>query len=384
MWVAQLCCIMGFSFAMPFIPFFVRELGVPEGDVALWAGLSGTGAGLAMGIMGPVWGWMADRHGRKLMVVRAMFGGSIILALMGMSRNIAQLVALRTIQGSITGTVPASVAMVSSLVPKARLGFSLGLMQMAVFTGGSIGPYIGGIVADHYGYRVPFGVTAALLFSGGVLVLFGARERFVRPDAEGRGDSAPLRVLFQSKAIIGLLGVYLLMSLSGSFAMPIFPLLVEQIVGTPQKAASETGLLLAAMGVAAAVAAVTVGRIGDRYGHKAILVTSTALSGLLCFPHYLAEDLHQLLILRVLFGLGMGGMMPAMNAMVASIVPRDNIGQAYGFTTTASALGWAFGPALGGWTASQYGYRLPFVIMGAALLLVAIAQHWGLRVPDRD
>jgi DHA1 family multidrug resistance protein-like MFS transporter len=384
MWVAQLCSIMGFSFVMPFIPFFVRDLGVAEAQVVLWAGITGTAAGLAMAVMGPIWGWVADRYGRKPMVVRAMFGGSVILALMGMSRNIYELLILRSIQGTITGTVPASVAMISSVVPRNRLGFSLGLMQMAVFTGGSIGPYIGGIVADQYGYRVPFGITASLLFTGGVLVLFGARERFVRPGADARKASAPLRVLFRNKAIFGLLGVYLLMNVSGAFVMPIFPLLVEQIVGAPQKAASETGLLLAATGVASAVAAVVVGRLGDRYGHKSMLVTCTALAGMLCFPHYSAASLQQLLALRVLFGLGVGGMMPSMNAMVASLIPRDNIGQAYGFTTTASALGWAIGPALGGLAASHVGYRVPFLVMGAALLLVAVAQHLGLRAPRRE
>ncbi len=382
MWVAQLSCIMGFSFVMPFIPFLVRELGVEERVVPLWAGLTGMAAGLTMSTMGPIWGWVADRYGRKPMVVRAMFGGSFILGLMGLSRSIYDLLVLRALQGSVTGTVPASTALVSTVVPKARLGFSLGLMQMAVFTGGSIGPLLGGIAADRYGYRVPFGITAALLFIGGVLVAFGARERFVRPSPESRGTSAPLRVLLRNRGIIALLGVYLLMSLSGSFAMPIFPLLVEQVVGTQRQAASETGLLLGVTGIAAAVAAVMVGRLGDRYGHKAMLVTCTALAGVLCLPHYFAQSMPQFLVLRLLFGLGIGGMMPAMNAMVASIIPRDNIGQAYGFTTTASALGWAFGPALGGWTASHMGYRIPFVVMGAALLLVAVAQHRGLRAAD--
>ena len=89
MWVAQLCSIMGFSFVMPFMPFFVRELGVTEKMVPVWAGLTGTGAGIAMSIMGPIWGFVADRHGRKLMVQRAMFGGSIVLALMGMTQNLS-------------------------------------------------------------------------------------------------------------------------------------------------------------------------------------------------------------------------------------------------------------------------------------------------------
>jgi len=375
MWFAQLCSIMGFSFVMPFIPFFVRELGVVERSVPLWAGLTATASGLTMSIMGPIWGYVADRHGRKLMVQRAMFGGSIVLGLMGLAQNVYQLLALRVLQGTVTGTVPASVAMVSSLVPKNRIGFSLGLMQMAVFMGGSVGPYIGGIVADRYGYRVPFGVTAGLLFLGGVLVLFGAKERFIRPDPADREQAAPLRVLLRMPTLLSLLAVFFMMNLAASFVGPIFPLFVEKIVGTPQKAAGETGILLAVTGIASAVSAVMVGRMSDRLGHKTMLVVCTFLTGIFSFPHFFAVTVPQLVLLRILFGLAAGGMVPAMNAIVANTVPRTNIGQAYGFTTTASSLGWATGPAIGGYAASLFGYRLPFLIMGGLLLLVALAQR---------
>jgi DHA1 family multidrug resistance protein-like MFS transporter len=374
MWVAQLCSIMGFSFAMPFIPFFVRDLNVAERMVPVWAGVTGTAAGLAMSIMGPVWGYVADRYGRRPMVIRAMFGGSVMLALMGLAQNVYHLLVLRTLQGMITGTVPASVAMVSSVVPRNRVGASLGLMQMAVFTGAAVGPYLGGIVADRYGYRVPFGVTGALLFTGGMLVLLGARERFVPPDREVARESAPLRVLLRMPVILGLLGGYFVMNLSVSFVMPIFPLFVEEIVGTPQQAAAETGILLAVTGIAAAISAVLVGRLSDRVGHKRMLVVCTALTAVLSAPHFFAQSIGQLVVLRILFGLAAGGMVPSMNAIVSNVVPRANIGQAYGFTTTASALGWAMGPALGGVAAAAFGYRWPFVVMSGLLLAVAMAQ----------
>jgi DHA1 family multidrug resistance protein-like MFS transporter len=382
MFVAQLLCIMGFSFVMPFIPFYIRDLGVDDPRmVPIWAGFLGTGAGLTMGIMGPIWGWVADRYGRKPMVQRAMFGGAIILTLMAFVRNVHELLVLRIIQGAITGTVPATVALISSVVPKARLGFNLGLMQMAVFSGGSIGPYVGGIVADHFGYRVPFGVTGGLLFSGGLLVLFGVKERFVPPDLSQRARSAPVLSVLRTRGLQVLLLVYFLMSLSASFAMPIFPLFVEQIVGTPGRAASETGLLLAITGIAAAFASVMVGRHSDRIGYKTMLVICTVIAGVMCLPHAAAQTVWHLIVLRIFFGFGVGGMMPSMNALVATIVPRENVGQAYGFTTTASALGWAVGPTLGGLVAAVLGYRIPFLIMGGLVLLVSLAQHRWLVVP---
>ena len=379
MWPAQLFCIMGFSFVMPFLPFYVRDLGVSERMVPVWSGLLITGAGLTQSIMGPVWGYVADRYGRKPMVQRAMFGGAVVLTLMGFVTSVHQLLALRVLQGAVTGTVPASIALISSVVPQARLGFSLGLIQMAVFSGGSIGPYLGGIVADHFGYRVPFGVTGALLFTGGILVLLGARERFVRPDPREQASSAPWRQILRARGLMMLLAVFFLMNLSSSLVAPIFPLFVEEIVGGAERAATETGLLLAITGIAAAFAAVMTGRLSDRLGYKNMLVAATAFAGLIGIPHAAAHTLWQLALLRLLFGLAAGGMIPAMNAMVAQIIPRDRLGQAYGFTTTASALGFATGPAIGGWAAAILGYRVPFVIMGVMLLALALVQRRGLQ-----
>jgi DHA1 family multidrug resistance protein-like MFS transporter len=384
MWVAQLCAIMGFSFVMPFIPFFVRELGVPERMIPVWAGLTISGSGISMAITAPMWGYLADRYGRKLMVQRAMFGGGVVLGLMGFSRNVYDLLVLRTLQGAVTGTVSACVALVASVVPRARLGFSLGLMQMAVFMGGSVGPYLGGLVADRYGYRVPFVVTAALLLFGGVLVLFGAHERFSRPQVERQPLPVRFRTLIAEPAVLGLLGVYLLMNVATSFVGPIFPLFVEQIVGEKEKAATETGVLLAVAGVASAFAAVVVGRMSDRLGHKRVLVSCTILSGVLIVPHYFATSLGQLLWLRVLCGFAAGGMMPAMNALVASVVPRSSIGQAYGFTATASAVGWAIGPAIGGAAAAVLGYRWPFVIMGGLMVVAGLAQRRWITLGEAD
>ncbi len=377
MLVGQLFAMMGFSFVMPFIPLFIGELHVSGRMVPVWAGLTVMGSGITMSIVSPFWGYIADRRGRKSMVQRAMFGGAVVLASMGLVRNVYQLAVLRIIQGAVTGTVSACVALVSTVVPRDRLGASLGLMQMAVFMGQSAGPLLGGVVASHYGYRVPFGVTGALLLAGGLLVHFGATERFTPPALDGAGPAPSLRVLLRNPSVLGVLGVFLVLNVSTSFVGPVFPLFVKQIVGGEKQAASATGLLLAVTGVASALAAVTAGRLSDRVGHKGMLIVCTALTALLTFPHYWARTMLQLVVLRVLYGLAAGGMMPSMNAIVAGVAPRGSVGQAYGFATTASSLGWAIGPAIGGVAAAAFGYRLPFIAMGALMLLVAATeQRW--------
>jgi DHA1 family multidrug resistance protein-like MFS transporter len=384
MWVAQLMAMIGFAFVMPFIPFYIRdELGVSDARmVPIWAGLLGTGSGIMMSVVAPLWGWVADRYGRKLMVQRAMFGGAVILALMAYVRNVHQLFVLRIVQGAFTGTVSASIALISSVVPVAYMGFSLGLMQMSVFTGNSLGPLIGGAVAQRFGYRLPFLVTGGLLFAAGLLVLFGAKERFRRPSAEEHRAAGSIKDILAGPGVIVLLSVYTLTNLSGSLVGPIFPLFVEQLNGAAGRAASLTGIIMAVTGITSAVAAIVVGRMSDRFGHKPVFVICTALTGFTCLPQAAAHSVTQLLIIRAIFGIGAGGMAPAMNAMVASLVPRNRLGQAYGITTTFSALGWAIGPMLGGWAAAALGLRVPFVIMGGMLILLAGVAQKGVRIPS--
>jgi len=380
-WIAQLVSMMGFSFVMPFFPFYIQqELGITDPRlVPIWSGMVAMAGGVTMTAAAPLWGLVADRYGRQPMVQRAMFAGAVIMGLMGLVHNVGQLLILRLLQGAFTGTISASVALVSSVAPKRRLGYSLGLMQMAVFTGASVGPWLGGATADRFGYRVPFAVAAGLLFAGGLLVLFGARERFTRPAAHQPGSGQSLRSLLRLPGVMTLLLVYLMLNLSSTIVGPIFPLFVERLMGTSRGAASTTGMLLAVGGAMAALGAVIVGRSSDRLGHRRVLLLAAACAGLFCLPQAAARTIAQLLVLRVLFGFAAGGMSPSVNALVANVCPRDCLGRIYGMTASATSIGLTIGPGIGGWLAAAAGLRLPFVVMGALLLLLALTI--ALRVP---
>jgi len=381
MWIAQLIAIVGFSFVMPFIPFYIRELGVTnERMVQIWAGILVTAPGLMFAVFSPIWGTIADRYGRKLMVERAMFGGAVLLALMGTAKNVYQFLALRLLQGAVTGTVAASVALVSSVTPLSRLGYSLGLMQTAIFSGMTAGPWLGGITADHYGYRIPFYIAGGLLFLGGCLVLGGARERFSRPSAEMIKANGSLRDVANHRGFHTMLAVVFFINLGGTIVAPIFPLFVESLVVLKAKVASTTGLVIAISGLVAAISAGIIGRISDRIGHKNVLVACTLSSGIFCIPQAIARSVGQLLGIRALFGLAAGGTGPTVNALIGKIAPRDSYGRAYGLTTSVGAIGGALGPLIGGLVASSLGLRPPFIIMGVALIVVSIIV--ALRVKE--
>ena len=141
LWIGELIAIAGFSVTLPFLPYYVQELGVTKLEqVVFWSGLLTTAQATTMALIAPVWGSLADRYGRKIMVERAMFGGAVVIGAMGFTRNVYQLAVLRAIQGMLTGTVPAAMTLVASSTPPERRGYALGLLQMAVYLGSSVGP----------------------------------------------------------------------------------------------------------------------------------------------------------------------------------------------------------------------------------------------------
>jgi len=381
-WIAQLFSHVGFSFVMPFIPFYIEELGVADqGQVAIWSGIVTMAMGLTMTVFSPIWGAVADRYGRKPMVERAMFGGAVILTLMGRARNVYELATLRFIQGALTGTVVATTALVSSISPRERLGYNLGLMQVAMLVGVALGPWLGGTVADQFGYRPPFYVAGAMLFLGGLVVLLFAHEGFRRPERAAGGNHG-LRQAFGGRGMLAILSVFFFTRFSMSFVGPIFPLFVEEIaVGMP--AATIAGMLMAVAGIASGLSAVIVGRVSDRVGHKRLLVASATVSSLLAAVHALVQSVGQLFGLRLTWGFATGGTSPAINALIGTSVSSDTYGRSYGISQSASALGMALGPLAGGLVASALGLRWPFVIMGGLLLMCAVLVQRFVR-PSRS
>lgn len=380
-WGAQFLCIVGFTAAFPFTPFFIRELGVSEVDqVALWAGMIASAGSVAMALISPVWGMMADRHGRKLMVERAAFGGAIIMTVMAFSASVEQLLVLRILQGLLTGTIPAFVALVASFSPRERIGFSLGLMQMAVYTGLSVGPLIGGVVADQVGYRWTFVATGVFLLVAALLVYFLVEEQFERPSEEARRShslaSAVRRIsasLPMFGAIVALGGIYL----GNSIPQPVLPLFVESLQHAPHLVNTTTGIVYGANALASALSAAFVGHISDRTSYRTVLVACCLGSVLAFLGQAATPNVGWLLVASFATGVFAGGLLPAANAILARLAPRDEQGAIYGISNSVNSGGRAVGPMIGAALLTFAGMRAVFV--GAAMLFVLVLL-WTVAV----
>ena len=185
-WTAQIFSLTGFGFMLPFLPLFIQELGISEaGELKFWTGFLNSMTNLCLAIMAPVWGIIADRYGRKLMILRAMLVGSIVVALMSLAQSIWMVLALRIFQGLLTGTITAASALVAAGTPQNRLSFALGFLSSSTFIGMSFGPLVGGLSAEFIGYRYTFLIGAVFLLAGFFLVLLYIKEV---PDSPAERD----------------------------------------------------------------------------------------------------------------------------------------------------------------------------------------------------
>lgn len=387
--IAQAFSILGFSFVMPFMPLYVQTLGIHGvARITLWAGLLSGCMAIGMAVASPIWGVLADRHGRKIMVVRASFSASILIGLMALTSNVYQLLALRVLQGAFTGTVSASQALVSSQTPRKRLGFALGVMQTAVFVGNSVGPLIGGLVVQFVGFRASFIVGASLLLTGALLVTFLVHEERgtimqLQEHAPRPRMLAGMREALMAPALLAMIATFFTVQYAVTQVFPILPQFIQELQGSSGQVAVATGLILGGAGVAGALSSTAVGWFSDRIGHKRILVCAAIFACCITVPQYFVQATWQLGLLRVADGFALGAMLPSASAMLAGLVPAERRGAAYGLAASANAMGIAVGPLTAAAVVAISGIRDVFLTAAVLLAFIALWVAKRVHVPGR-
>lgn len=390
--IAQIAAIVGFSFVYPFLPLYIQSLGVHGRAAALWSGVISFALSLAMALSAPVWGTLADRYGRKPMVVRAMASGTALIALLAIAPNVWWVLVLRILQGVFTGSVSASQALVASVTPRDKMAFSMGLMQSAVFSGAAIGPLVGGYCNDHLGFRGTFLAGAAMLLVGTILVVLFVDEEFQPLPAGAARRVNPYTNMRSIAASPGLTAMALVMFMAefGNVApAPVLPLFISGLRGVPHahglaQTSTAVGLTLAVAGICAAAASWQIQRFSDRLGYRRVLIIATALAGLFYAPAFFVDSLWQLVLVRAAIGFCLGAAMPTSSAIVGLVTPENRRASAYSLTASASSFGLAAGPLVGGALGAVFGLRVVFLLTAVVLLLVAGAVAAIVPEPTRE
>lgn len=381
MWFVQFGAGMTLSFIFSFVPLYLPYLGVNgTHQVAMWSGVMMAAAPLFAAILGPVWGNLGDKYGRKMMVKRVLMSHIVVVIIMGFATNVYQFLALRIIQGMLGGFGSAAIALVTSFTPKEKTGQALGIYQTATIAGTSAGPIFGGFLADTFGYHTPFYVMSVVSLLSFLVIQFfvDEPERHTETAAQTQSFFKDLTIVARMPGLAPMAFINFMIQFGLMIVAPIVPLYIKSISHEDTYVATITGVVLALAGAAAAVSSITAGKIGDRLGHRVILISLSLGSALMFGLTGFTTTIISFAATRVFAGLFLGGLMPTSNAIISGLVSDEKRGMAYGFTTSATLFGTVMGPLVGGWLSGVIGMQETFFAT-AGMFVVAALWVWSRR-----
>ena len=368
-WLGSFLTGASFSLVMPFMALYVEELGVPSNQVALYAGWAVAIAAIGQGLFSPIWGRLADRYGRKLMMIRAALVMTFTMGGLAFVPNVFWLLLLRLLNGIFSGYVPNANALIASQAPKSESGQALGSLATGVIGGSLIGPLFGGALAEWMGIRNVFLFVGALLFLVTLLTIFFVEEE-VEPVT--KEEQLPTIKVFQSvkdgRILIGLFITSMIIQISAQSVSPILPLYIRYL-GHTQNLMVMSGFIVSAMSFSGMLSSSLFGRISDRVGNHRFILGSLIYSGVIYLFMAFSTHVLQLAVLRFLFGFGTGALMPSVNALLTKITPRQHISTIFSYNQMMTNFGQVIGPFVGSTVASMMGYRWVFYITSVIVLV---------------
>lgn len=371
-WISQFVAMVGMSMVVPFLPFYIRELGITNPDeLEHWSGIVFSGPFLLSFILTPVWGSLGDRFGKKSMVLRAIFGLAISQFLIGFSANVVQLFIFRMVQGAISGFIASSLALVSSSTPKEKSGYSIGILQTSISSGTVIGPFIGGFIADLTSYRTVFFITSALCLISGILVVIIVKEPQKTSEHKIYSVFENYKFVFSNPVIRTALISITFIQISITITQPIFALFVESITKGTEYISTFTGAIFGTLGIFSVISSPWWGRRNDTKSFKKNITIAISGAGTAYCIHTIITNPYLLFPVRAFLGLCIGGIIPVLYAYINKNISDDRKGGVMGIASSFTLFGNLVGPLL--CTLLVYKIDLKYVFLIAGLMLFANA-----------
>lgn len=357
------------SLVVPFMPIFVEQLGVEPSQVTFYSGLAISVSAISAACVSPLWGILADRYGRKPMMIRAGLAMTITMGGLAFVPNVYWLLALRLLNGVFTGFVPNATALIASQVPKDKSGYALGTLSSGVVAGTLTGPFVGGMIAEVFGIRNVFLMVGGFLFLAAILTIFFIKEDFQPVPQE---KALPTKELFTSVKypylLFNLFATSFVIQVAAQSVGPILALYIRDL-GQKENLLFVSGLIVSSMGLSSMMSSGVLGRLGDKVGNHRLLIVAQAYSALIYLLCANASTPLELGIYRFLFGLGTGALVPGINALLSRMTPKAGISRVFAFNQVFFYLGGVIGPLAGSVVAEQFGYHSVFYATAACVAL---------------
>lgn len=370
---------MSFTMITPFLPVYLSsELGAKASEVDMWSGAVFAVTFFVSGLLGPVWGVLADRKSRKLMALRASIGLTISYALCGIVQTPMQLFAARFFQGLCAGLYPALLALLAASIPARKTGLSMGLMQGGMTVGAVVGPFVGGVLADYFGMRESFFVASIALGLISLLIGFCIKEkpRTVKVTSRNWFDWSVLR----QPAIFKMLIACAVIHASLFSAQPILPLYIAQLQGSMDNIMMLSGTIFSVCAISIMIASPILGAAGQKFGFLKVLSCSLFFAGLLISAQVLGRTPFEFGVWRFIAGFANAGLIPLVNSIISTECPPDKKGEVFGFNFLTGHAGMALGPFAAGALSGWFGYQAVIVASGLILFpLIAYLNYGGKK-----
>lgn len=369
---------MSFTMITPFLPVYLSsELGAKASEVDMWSGAVFAVTFFVSGLLGPVWGVLADRKSRKLMALRASIGLTISYALCGIVQTPMQLFAARFFQGLCAGLYPALLALLAASIPARKTGLSMGLMQGGMTVGAVVGPFVGGVLADYFGMRESFFVASVALGLISLLIGFCIKEkpRTIKVTSRNWFDWSVIR----QPAIFKMLMACAVIHASLFSAQPILPLYIAQLQGSMDNIMMLSGTIFSVCAISIMIASPILGAAGQKFGFLKVLSCSLFFAGLLISAQVLGRTPFEFGVWRFIAGFAIAGLIPLVNSIISTECPPDKKGEVFGFNFLTGHAGMALGPFAAGALSGWFGYQAVIVASGLILFPLIIYLNYGKK-----
>lgn len=376
LWIGSFVTSASFSMVVPFLPLFLLHLGVKH-HVEIWSGMLYSVPFICGAAIAPYWGSLADKYGRKPMILRSGFALFLIYVLTAFVRNPWEVLGLRALQGLLTGYIPSAIALVGTGTPEDQVGFALAMMATATSTGGIVGPLIGGVVSRWLSNRIAFASAGVLVLLATLLVMFWVRETAFQPAKTRSSVFGAVKQAFTNRPLCIALGLQILTAFSVMTIEPVLPLYIVSLGGSLENASLLAGIVFSLAGIASVLFAPSWGRWADHAGFRRVLLIGLVGGGLGTLLQIPFHSVWSFAVIRFCYGAFFCAVFPALNGLVVRATDASFRGRAFGLNQTANQLGNVFGPLIGGWIGERYTVHAVFWVTGILLLVTSAAAYLG-------